>query len=1065
MRQVLIPLAIAMSLLLTGAGSLSGIPDSQIVSESPTLVLLDQYGFFEAFALEDVVVRFGTLILEDHYGNKVNAARHTSLYLMIREICRQWLTGGGKQPVSWKTLISVLRQIQLKTLAANIEEQITGGTINNPFVTYPQNAVRFLKELYSRQKVIQFDSLRITHHTSFLAVLMKGDNDSKIHVPHWQGGIFNETSVPPHAKRLLISGQPGSGKTTLLQYLAKEWTEGKALHFCQILFLIRLGQLRSRGLKAWNSLTDMLTSAFLDIRDIQSVALEIASNNGAGACFLLDAYNEWYPYDYVHDLVFHNVLNNSFCILTSRFLKENSGLQFKHIKMIGFPHKDLDQYVAILANDNQSLTQSVLDLWSKYPDVRDMCTLPLHLSMVMFIMRYETKPRIHTRAQIYMAFVNTTIKYYQHTHHLHWNTISLRRCLLSLSINDDLCTAFQTLHLVAFKMLLNRVYTFPDNPDIRRNIERLGFVDINLKPSTSDLVQYTFSHFTFLEFFAILHLITLSRNEQLVYIDLFGREQNNMIPLFVELNSLLHQSGNKEGVTHTVKQVFYPTCTLTNVTALNYSMEVVTQVYDNKQIDGFVNIAQSCIYDIWNHRFLGGVLNQTAVHRSLKGETNCMNYSVVLEDWNQTPLQYYDLLHFCLSGQLHICVEITKLKVKILRIEHLANQMCINRLFKTVRRYLTHLSLIQVSTNIENMFILNNEIHSLIGIPVEIIMVVQHAYCEWTNIIEHLELFSTIKGMHIISDCKFVGEVIAYRPWIVPSNVIHLPQYETLNITSGNLPFLMELLHRQTQLKHLRLHEVYFNMTTVTNKGQFFRYITTNRFLQTLEIVRSAFGDTEVKELLNCLPSTLYALNLDGNNLTDEIIPVLALSIRQNFHEFKYLSLKHNKITEKGVKLLISALKSKTSIHYLDLSSNPILIDEQNFMELLWLKNLEYLGVDGCHVLNNEGLLLNLSHSLPKLQCLHLCNDQLRAKKVDESMMDENEVHKTKMYTHPVYESCCSISSPSMVPTTSGFTSNINVISSNRSSKRVQDLTMWLEMDLYNILMFNILFGILNYVQ
>lgn len=772
----------------------------RIDPETPTLVVLEQY-LPEISARRDDVIRFGTQILDDKNGNKVSLVEedHKTLFSMTRGICRQWLAGKGKQPVSWNTLISVLELIELNTLAANIRK-----SLKDNITGMYQNAVRILKTSYSNQEIIQFDLSKIVRHTSFLEIVMKGDNNSEMRVPHWQS-IFNETSV---SQRLLITGRPGSGKTTLLRYLAKEWTEGRALHFCQILFLINLGQLRSRGLPPWNSLTDMLASAFTDIEGIRSVASGIASNNGAGACFLLDSYNEWYPNDYVHDLFFQNILSNSFCLLTSRFHEENSRLQFKHIKMIGFPYHDLDRYVATLAN-NRTLTQSVLALWSKYPDVRAMCTLPLHLAMVIFIMRHQSTPIIHTRAQIYMAFVNATIIHYRRLHHPHWNTISLRHCLLGVSnthSDDDLCTAFQTLHSVAFEILFHQVYTFPDYPDIQRNIERLSFVDIKAKPSTNDLVEYTFSHSTFLEFFAILHLTTLSQNEQLMYIDLFGREQNNnnMISLFIELVGNLHQNKVFQE-TGNLPQIFHPTLTITTVSSFNYSVEVVTQVYDSEQIDSESLVTHTCTYDVWNQRLLHGVLNQTAVHRVfIKGETNCMNYSVILEDWNQIPLWYFDLLHFCLSDQIDDCIQFTK--AKILHIEHLASQTCVSQLFTVIRKYLTHLSLIQVTTNIENVSMLNEEIDSLNGIHVEITIFVDNTYCEWTNLIKHLELLPTIKGMHMISECKFnVEEMTVFfnnrRSWAFGS-ISSLPQYETLNI-SGSIPFLMELIHGQTQLKHL----------------------------------------------------------------------------------------------------------------------------------------------------------------------------------------------------------------------------------------------------------------------
>ena len=38
-----------------------------------------------------------------------------------RSSCKEWIVGRGKHPVTWKTLIEVLYDIELKTLAKEIE--------------------------------------------------------------------------------------------------------------------------------------------------------------------------------------------------------------------------------------------------------------------------------------------------------------------------------------------------------------------------------------------------------------------------------------------------------------------------------------------------------------------------------------------------------------------------------------------------------------------------------------------------------------------------------------------------------------------------------------------------------------------------------------------------------------------------------------------------------------------------------------------------------------------------------------------------------------------------------
>ena len=300
--------------------------------------------------------------------------------------------------------------------------------------------------------------------------------------------------------------------------------------------MIHLGDMKHRGEHPWNSLSDMLTSSHKDLKSIQYIAQEINSRHGKGACFLLDVYDEWYHNDYVYDVIFRLSLKDSFCMLSSRYIKTDNGLM--NVELLGFVDRSLNHYITILTNDSE-VTQSVLDLWTMYPSVRSLCRLPQHLAMVAFIMKHagsESMPEIQTRAQIYTAFMNMTIKHYKPSYHPSWNTVSLRHCITATDNNLDLCNAFRTLQHVALEMLFKHICLFSHRPEIQRNFKNLNFLDIKAEPSSSDQVRYSFLHPTFLEFFAVLHLLTLTQTEQLKFVNLYGREcKNNLITLYFEL--------------------------------------------------------------------------------------------------------------------------------------------------------------------------------------------------------------------------------------------------------------------------------------------------------------------------------------------------------------------------------------------------------------------------------------------------------------------------------------------------------------------------------------------------
>ena len=68
--------------------------------------------------------QFGTVLLDDRTGSKVRSLEYEHHYNVERintAILREWLTGRGKEPVNWATLVEVLRDIELSALAEEIE--------------------------------------------------------------------------------------------------------------------------------------------------------------------------------------------------------------------------------------------------------------------------------------------------------------------------------------------------------------------------------------------------------------------------------------------------------------------------------------------------------------------------------------------------------------------------------------------------------------------------------------------------------------------------------------------------------------------------------------------------------------------------------------------------------------------------------------------------------------------------------------------------------------------------------------------------------------------------------
>ena len=68
--------------------------------------------------------KFGLFLLEDDSGARIQSIAHQYMNnpeQINMEVLRQWLTGKGKHPITWKTLTEVLHDIELNTLAREIE--------------------------------------------------------------------------------------------------------------------------------------------------------------------------------------------------------------------------------------------------------------------------------------------------------------------------------------------------------------------------------------------------------------------------------------------------------------------------------------------------------------------------------------------------------------------------------------------------------------------------------------------------------------------------------------------------------------------------------------------------------------------------------------------------------------------------------------------------------------------------------------------------------------------------------------------------------------------------------
>ena len=69
--------------------------------------------------------QFGVLLLKDETGARMEAIIHKHMKdveQINQEILKQWIAGKGEEPVTWETLVEVLRDVELNDLAGDIAD-------------------------------------------------------------------------------------------------------------------------------------------------------------------------------------------------------------------------------------------------------------------------------------------------------------------------------------------------------------------------------------------------------------------------------------------------------------------------------------------------------------------------------------------------------------------------------------------------------------------------------------------------------------------------------------------------------------------------------------------------------------------------------------------------------------------------------------------------------------------------------------------------------------------------------------------------------------------------------
>ena len=197
-----------------------------------------------------------------------------------------------------------------------------------------------------------------------------------------------------HGSLFLLEGRPGSGKTTLMLNISCEWGKKKILTGAVVVILVHLRQLSQTGDIYLSQLLEASCNR-LSLAEMQCIRSYIERYCGENVVFLLDGYDEYYysmsEHNIVKKIVMKEIFTKSVVVVSSRpaatisFRKSAT----KYIEVVGFFKEQVFQYIKTFFGNNEKASSLIHHLES-HPNLLNVCYLPLHCAMLVFLAQEES---------------------------------------------------------------------------------------------------------------------------------------------------------------------------------------------------------------------------------------------------------------------------------------------------------------------------------------------------------------------------------------------------------------------------------------------------------------------------------------------------------------------------------------------------------------------------------------------------------------------------------------------------------------------------------------------------
>ena len=359
--------------------------------------------------------------------------------------------------------------------------------------------------------------------------------------------LLNEVArdVPTTKRRvILVEGAPGVGKSTFAWEFCRRWERGEIAQQYQLVLLLRL---RDERMSRANSLRDLIYHPLESVSE--AVSLELIATHGLNALIILEGYDEL-PESCRSDhsifplLIAGKMLPEATVMVTSRPWATGSihyshrNRIYQHIEILGFTSQQISQYIeSTLPPDQVSDLSLYLE---RHPQIRMCMYIPLNSAIVVTVYQESQAGTVcalpTTRTELYTALAHTLLLRYLRGHPEYESGTKPMKTFNDLP--PVVYGKFSELCNLAYSGIAGNsddVQLIFNDSDLPSDFDSLGFMDsvTELYVTKGTISSHNFLHLTFQEFFAAVHISTMSPSDQLEHFQRRGDGRYRVVLRFL----------------------------------------------------------------------------------------------------------------------------------------------------------------------------------------------------------------------------------------------------------------------------------------------------------------------------------------------------------------------------------------------------------------------------------------------------------------------------------------------------------------------------------------------------